>query len=446
MITGVSELARIVRENKAGGQRGIYSVCSAHEGVIRASMKQARADDSMLLVESTSNQVDQFGGYTGMTPEDFAAFLGRIAGDEGFPRERLLLGGDHLGPNARRHLNSREAMDYARELIRRYVAAGYGKIHLDCSMHLADDGGSRREPLPDEVVSRRAAELCAEAEKTWAALSPGGPPPLYIIGTEVPVPGGAAHGEEEEAPGPTPAADAEETLRVTREAFMRAGLREAWERVCGLVVQPGVEFGDDRVFDYSPEAAGDLAGVLDKVPHMVFEVHSTDYQRESSLRALVAGHFCIQKVGPWLTYAWREALFALAAVENEVVEKAESSRLEEVLEAAMTANPEYWEKYYSGSPEERRLRRKYSYSDRSRYYWPRPEVRAAVERLFANIRRASPSPTLFSQYLPAEYEAWREGRVNLEPREIAEYHVRLVLQRYSRACGMDSERSLEQLP
>ena len=346
MSGAVSEFARIIRENKAGRERGIYSVCSAHEGVIRASVKQAMDDDSILLVESTSNQVDQFGGYTGMKPAQFAAYLRRIAADEGFPEERLLLGGDHLGPNARRHWNADRAMDYARELIRRYVAAGYQKIHLDCSMHLADDAGSRREPLPDKTVSRRAAELCSEAEKTWAALGTDRPPPLYIIGTEVPVPGGTD--DPDEAPAPTPAADAGQTVRVTREAFVRAGLEAAWERVCGLVVQPGVEFGDDRVFDYIPRAAGELSCALDSVPDMVFEAHSTDYQRESSLRALVANHFCIQKVGPWLTYAWREALFALADIEREIVDKAEASQFKEVLDRVMTENPEYWEKYYSG--------------------------------------------------------------------------------------------------
>ena len=71
-------------------------------------------------------------------------------------------------------------------LIDDYVRAGFRKIHLDCSMSCADDPA----PLSDEIVARRAARLCAVAERAHARA--GGEPPVYVIGTEVPVPGGAA--------------------------------------------------------------------------------------------------------------------------------------------------------------------------------------------------------------------------------------------------------------
>jgi D-tagatose-1,6-bisphosphate aldolase subunit GatZ/KbaZ len=433
-MRAVETFSAIIKANKSGSHEGIYSVCSAHEGVIRASMKQALADNSILLVESTSNQVDQFGGYTGMKPVDFVSYMAKIAKDVGFPEDKLLLGGDHLGPNGWQELDAEPAMANSHELIRQYVAAGYQKIHLDASMFLADDGGDRSKPLADEIVADRAAALCATAEKTWRSLPEGTPAPVYVIGTEVPIPGGAK--EHEDGLEVTPPKDAERTVDITRKAFMEKNLEDAWSRVCALVVQPGVEFGDDQVFDYDAAAAEALSHALDNDPNLVFEAHSTDYQPPSGLAAMTEQHFCIHKVGPWLTFAWREALFALAAIEDEIIAPEKRSALRAELEDVMMGNPKYWKKYYPGTEDEQFIKRKFSYSDRSRYYWPDKRLVAVVDKLFKNLRTTVPSPTVLSQYLPAQYHAWRRGEVSMDPAELAEFHVREVLRVYSAACRL----------
>ena len=92
-------LADIVAVHKRGRPVGIYSICSAHPFVLDACVQQAIKDDSPLLIESTCNQVNQYGGYTGMTPLDFHDYVEGIAAKFNFPRERLILGGDHLGPS-----------------------------------------------------------------------------------------------------------------------------------------------------------------------------------------------------------------------------------------------------------------------------------------------------------------------------------------------------------
>jgi D-tagatose-1,6-bisphosphate aldolase subunit GatZ/KbaZ len=397
-------------------------------------MKQALADGSILLVESTSNQVDQNGGYTGMTPSKFVAYVKKIARETGLPESRLLLGGDHLGPNSWQKLKSDEAMANSHELIRQYVAAGYQKIHLDASMFLADDQGDRHKPLEDEIVARRAAALCVTAENTWKQLPAGSPAPVYVIGTEVPIPGGAT--EHEEGLSVTPAADALKTVEITRRAFLDAGAGDAWERVCGLVVQPGVEYGDDQVFDFKAPEAEELSHALDDVPGVVFEAHSTDYQLPSALLKMTQMHFCIHKVGPWLTFAWREALFALAQIEKFIVKDSPASGIVDVLESVMVDNPVYWKKYYPGTEREQFIKRKFSYSDRSRYYWPDPRLSASLSSLFGNLRKNKIPPTLISQYLPLQYHAWRRGEVSLDPEELAWFHVGEVLRVYSSACGM----------
>src|ERR1700761_5412574 len=94
---------------KAGGPAGIYSVCSAHPWVIRAAAEQAAEDKSLLLVEATSNQVNQFGGYTGMRPAEFRDFVLEIVKAAGLSAGDLVLGGDHLGPNPWRKQPAEEA-------------------------------------------------------------------------------------------------------------------------------------------------------------------------------------------------------------------------------------------------------------------------------------------------------------------------------------------------
>ncbi len=434
-MSAINEFLQLMKDNKSGKARGIYSICSAHPDVIRASMHQAKEDGSIVLIESTSNQVDQFGGYTGMTPPEFVSYVKDLADEVKFPEEKILLGGDHLGPNAWQSLPAEEAMKNARDLIEAYVKAGYQKIHLDASMYCADDEGDRHKPLSDEIVSSRAAELCAVAEAAWEKFCQGQPKPVYIIGTEVPVPGGAQ--EEEETVTPTSAEDASRTIEVTKAAFEAKGLAEAWSRVIGVVVQPGVEFGDDQVFHYDSAAAASLSKMIEGTDQFVFEAHSTDYQSETGLTSLVKDHYCILKVGPWMTFAFREALFALEDMEKELLAGSGKtlSALKDTLEQVMLDEPKYWKKYYPGTEEEQLFKRKYSFSDRSRYYWPDKRLGASIELLKKNLDEKGIPLSMLSQYMPNQYNAVQEGKIALTAQDLILSRIRDVLGIYARACG-----------
>jgi D-tagatose-1,6-bisphosphate aldolase subunit GatZ/KbaZ len=423
-----------VREHKGGVARGITSVCSAHPVVLRAAIEEALEDGSSVLVESTSNQVNQEGGYAGVKPAEFVAFVGRLAEEAGLPAERVILGGDHLGPNPWTAQGVTIAMARGAEMVRQYVRAGYAKIHLDASMRCADDPLG---PLADTVSAARTADLAAAAEAAASERPPGAPRPVYVIGTEVPPPGGQAGGHD--GPAVTRVEDARRGLTLTREAFARRGLEPAWERVLALVVQPGVEFGDEIVFRYRREAAAGLRAFAETQDHLVYEAHSTDYQDENALRALVLDHFAILKVGPELTFAFREAVFALEAIERELLERRAPDRLSGVrqaLDEAMRRDPRHWKAYYGGVDEEAvRLRRQFSLSDRARYYWPCPEVQHALQRLFANLEGQDLPRGLVSQYLPGAADAAATGGAPDLAVRLARRHVRRVLGRYARACG-----------
>jgi D-tagatose-1,6-bisphosphate aldolase subunit GatZ/KbaZ len=427
-------LPALVAAQKRGEPRGIYSICSAHPAVLEAGIRQALKDDSPLLIESTSNQVNQYGGYTGLTPADFRAYVNSIAGKSNFPTEWLILGGDHLGPNPWQHEVVVSAMNKARLLMRDCVKAGYTKIHLDASMKCADDDPDL--PLDTAIAAARAAELCAAAETASNESGADQPAPCYVIGTEVPLPGGAQEHEAEVAV--TTIEAVQETIELTRREFVRRGLETAWERVTAVVVQPGVEFGDDSLFEYNRPAASQLARFIEADRQLVFEAHSTDYQTREALRAMVVDHFAILKVGPALTFAFREAVFALAMLEAEWLSShpgIELSDVIRVLDQAMVANPTYWKKYYAGSESRQHFARKYSFSDRSRYYWPQPEVQQALARLLDNLRQYPVPLTLLSQFLPVQYEKVRAGILPNSPSELINDRITAVVADYAYACG-----------
>ena len=411
-------LDEIVRAQKRGEARGIASICSAHPWVLKTALR----GEAPVLVEATCNQVNQFGGYTGMTPTDFVRFVNGIAAENGLPAEQLILGGDHLGPSPWQDCPMERAMQQAVEMVQAYVRAGFSKIHLDTSMRLKDD--DQAHPLDFELVARRTAVLAKAAE----AVADRANAPRYIIGTEVPRPGGAiAHGHGVNV---TTVEDARRTVEVIHAAFMEAGLESAWERVIAMVVQPGVEFGDDFVLDYIPEKARDLVNCNQTMP-FVYEAHSTDYQTRDSLRNLVRDHFAILKVGPALTYAYREAVFSLAMMEDELMPPEKRSNLLNVLEEVMLRQPEHWQNYYHGNETAQRLARKFSLSDRLRYYWANPQVQSAVGRLLQNLGKKPLPLTLVSQYAPGQWERIRSGQIPSSPEAVIFDKVNSVLAGYA---------------
>ncbi len=423
----MNALLDLVARHRAGAAVGIYSVCSAHPVVLEASVAQARRDSSLALIEATSNQVNQDGGYTGMRPAQFRNLVWGLADRAGLARDQVLLGGDHLGPNAWRHLPAAVALDKATVLVAEYVAAGFRKIHLDCSMACADDPRA----LYDSQIAERTAMLCAATERAWADA--GGEPPVYVIGSEVPVPGGA-HETLGELAFTDPAA-ALDTIAAHRRAFAARGLEAAWERVIALVVQPGVEFDHDRVIDYRPEKAVALSRCIESQPRLVYEAHSTDYQTPDKLAELVRDHYAILKVGPGVTFALREALWALDAIARDWLGERAAPGLRATVLSVMQKDPTHWRRYYEGRGEALTAQLQYSLSDRVRYYWPVAEIAAATERLTSLLDETPPPLSLVSQYLPDAYRALRAGTLTYSARGLVIHHIQGVLADYARACG-----------
>lgn len=408
-------LTPIIRAVRKQMGPAIPSVCSAHPDVIAAALRRARAHGLPALIEATSNQVNQFGGYTGMTPADFVRFVHDIAADHGLDRVPLILGGDHLGPHVWRALPAEAAMDHARKMVADFVRAGFTKIHLDCSVGCLDEPAR----LGDAAAAARAAELARVAE----AHAPRVSELSYVVGTEVPLPGGALH--DDMPPQPTPPERAAATLAAHRDAFEAAGAGPAWRRVRALVVQPGLEYGPGRVHVLDTRQPDLLSPVLEGNERLCFEAHCVDFQPSGIAADLTRRNFGILKVGAALTFAWREALYALSHMQ---VWQQGGPHVCERIEEMMLARPEHWQDHYRGPAATQRLLRHFGYADRIRYYWP--QARAEVQALCDGLDATGVPPPLLLQYLPPDTLA-RAARLDLPPaRAILQAHVEARLDDY----------------
>ena len=410
-------LQEMMEQRRNGIKCGIPSYCTANELALEAALMRAKELNKPVLIEATANQVDQFGGYTGMKPADFYQKVLKMAEEIGVPENHMILAGDHLGPLTFAKDPEEVAMAKAEELVYQYVRAGFTKIHLDTSMKVADDPEGA---LATETVAKRGVRLykvCMKAYEELKAEKPDAMRPVFIIGSEVPIPGGAQ--EAEDSLAVTKPEAFEDTVNTYKRCFAEAGVADGWNDVIAVVVQPGVEFGDDQVFLYDREAAKDLCAKLADYPEIAFEGHSTDYQSPKCLKEMVEDGIIILKVGPALTYGLREALFSLTMMEQELVPEEEQAHFIDVLEKVMLDAPGNWQKHYHGDEKQLKLARKYSFSDRARYYIGQPEVVAAIDKLFENLRKYEIPMNMLHQYMPLQYLKVRDGVIEKDPKALA---------------------------
>ncbi|MFI3254580.1 MAG: class II D-tagatose-bisphosphate aldolase, non-catalytic subunit [Eubacteriales bacterium] len=422
-------LHTMIEKRQLGIRCGIPSFCCANKIVIEAILDYAKANDIIVLIEATSNQVNQDLGYTGMTPLDFKDYVFEIADKIDLSKNKIILGGDHMGPLPWIHLPAEIAMDQAEILVRDCVRAGYTKIHLDTSMPLQGDVS-----FSDELIAQRAGRLYIACEDEFSQIKKSNKSaihPVYVIGSEVPIPGGAI--SEEGEVEITNCTSFQQSLFAYKKVFTEMDITDAWQHIIALVVQPGVEFGNDSVQDYDRDSAKELCDILHNYPDIVFEGHSTDFQTSKNLRYLVEDGFGIIKVGPALTFALREALFALDYIENELdFTSDKKANFSKTLIETMCTEPKYWNKYYDDT-KSKILQCKYSFSDRSRYYLIDQKVEHSVSTLISNLSNIELPLGLLSQFMPLQYKKVIEGTIDRNAYSLVKDSVTNVIEDYHKA-------------
>ena len=84
-----------------------------------------------------------------------------------------------------------------------------------------------------------------------------------------------------------------------------------------------------------------------------------------------------------------------------------------------------------GVPEQVRMLRQFSYSDRIRYYWNDAAVAGALRTLLRNLSEHPPPDTLVSQH----FHDIEFGRIPSDPDELVRRRVQRSAYRYFDACG-----------
>lgn len=423
-------LKEMISKRQSGINAGIPSFCTANKIVIETILEHAKTFNDYVLIEATPNQVNQFGGYSNMTPYDFADYLYEIANEIGFPKDKIILGADHFGPLVWADKPEDEAMENAKELVRQAVLAGYTKIHLDTSMKLGSDDVNVK--LSDEIIAKRGIELykvCEEAYKERIEKFPNSIHPVYVIGSEVPIPGGEF--DEVDTLQVTSPDDFKNTISAYDKKFNESGIDNAWDNIIAVVVQPGVEFSNIDVHLYERDKSKKLSQVLEEYPTLVFEGHSTDYQPSTKLKEMVEDGVAILKVGPACTFAFREGLFALSMMENQLInDKSRCANFIETLEEVMLENPKDWQDYYEGNELDKELARKYSFSDRSRYYLSKSEIESCINNLFRNIDSYDLPLGMIKQYFPNAFMKILEDNYPIDSKSLVKSNIIDVIEDY----------------
>ena len=130
------------------------------------------------------------------------------------------------------------------------------------------------------------------------------------------------------------------------------------------------------------------------------------------------------------------AMMLLGMMPDALAMMDETSDFIEVLDEVMRKDPSSWQGHYTAEEPESTMLRKYSYSDRSRYYMHRPEIKAAIDKMMNNLKGGKISLPMLSQFMPEQFTRVREGLIEAEPEALVTDKVCGELSRYWRACGL----------
>jgi len=373
-VTKLLQRIRDLRES-TGISRTLFAACPNSLAVIRAAIRAARRNNAPIMFAATLNQVDQDGGYTGMTPRQFVETI-RMETEAIHFTGPVVIAVDHGGPWLQdNHRTERWTLEETMQWVKRSFAgaidAGYDMIHVDPTVDIELPPG---KIIPVEVVVERTVELIAFCEDH--RRKKGLPPLAYEVGTEE-VHGGLA--------------DLDVFVRffeLLREGLTAAGLPEVWPAF--VVGKVGTDL-HTTLFD--PETARTLVAIAGKYGSVI-KGHYTDNVENPEAYPLsgMGG----ANVGPEFTEREYEALEELDTLEKDLVQKGRIIKPSEIRDTLWQAviRSGRWKKWllpgeepgdFSSLPQERQ---RWLIKTGCRYIWEQPEVVAARARLYENMQRA----------------------------------------------------------
>ena len=346
-------------------QKALPSFCTANFDVIESIFYFCNSNKLPCLIECTSNQVNQDGGYTNHSPNKFIKKINNLRKKIKFNRSKLFLGGDHLGPLPWKSSSNKIALDNSIVLINKFLNEKFDKIHIDTSIKCKNDKLMNSKKIFDRTFKILNSKTIKKKIKDR----------FLIIGTEVPLSG----------------SDNTKDIIITNFKQIESqslkfikflDVHNFKKKKFGLVIEPGMKYMNSSIKKPLLKTFSDKKNFsIDN--NFVFEAHSTDYQPQKILEKLVDNNFKFLKVGPELTYNYSKALYFMNYIEKKFFKNSESDIKKNIL-LVMKQNKKYWKDYYNNQNNKLFLNSKLN---RSRYYLNFKAVRDSINILKSNINQ-----------------------------------------------------------
>ena len=400
--------------DKIINNKALPSFCTSNIEVIKSILFFCHIKKLPCLIECTSNQVNQHGGYTNKTPKMFIKEILSISKKIKFNSKKLFLGGDHLGPLPWKKRSKTVAIKNSISLINDYLDQKFCKIHIDTSIKCKND-----EYINSDIIFERTNEILNNDNIKKKIKDK-----FLVVGTEVPLSGS---GDNENIIKTSKKQIETEVIKF-KKILKKQNLKN---NIFGLVIEPGMKYMHSSVTKPNFTNFTNKKNISKK-NNFVYEAHSTDYQSKKILKQLVKNNFKFLKVGPELTYSYSRSLFFMENIEKNNF-KLKNSNIKKIIFSSMLKNRKYWEGYYEKKTPELLLNSKL---DRMRYYFNSKPVVNSIKTLKKNINLLDKKSILYFMDLSEKKEFLNFKNKKLSNFDIIKLiFISKTLKRYFSACA-----------
>ena len=384
------------------------SFCTSNFEVLNFLMIYSKIHKLPVLIECTSNQVNQYGGYTKLKPINFYKKIMNLKNKFKLKKENVLIGADHLGPLPWKHLDEKKALKNAIKLFKDCINAKFNKIHIDTGIKLKKDSS-----LSKKIIIERCKKIYNSVNKKKLNHI------KFVFGTEVPVAGGGGGNKMLLTSLKAIKKDIEEYKKI-RKRF-------------SLVVEPGLNFTNNKVYKLNMKNFKQKY-ILSKKDKFSFEAHSTDFQQYKSLKKLVKNNFLYLKIGPELTFNFMKAVLYMQSLEKKFF-NGRKSNIQNNISSIMDKKKIYWKNYYKGKKKVIENLKFNSFLDRSRYYWNEKKIIQSLSILKKNINKLK-NKDIFINKKISKNSLLKINRIKFSNYDIIVYSfLEKIFKKYYKACG-----------
>lgn len=366
-------ILEVMEQRKAatGVPMTLFAACPNSLSVIKASFRAAKRNNAPIYFATTLNQVDNDGGYTGMTQAEFTKILAREAAAVNYTGP-YVVAIDHGGPwlkdkQTLEKYTLEQAMDGVKKSYEAAILAGYDLIHVDPTVDITLPKG---EIINIHVVAQRTVELIKHAEDFRKAHNM--PPISYEVGTEE-VHGGLADDKTFDT-----------FLTDLKAGLAAAGMPDIWPIF--IVGKVGTDL-HTTLFD--AEVARKLTNKVRPYGSYIKGHYSDDVDNPQDYPTSGMG---AANVGPEFTMCEYKALMELEQLELADANCKDKSGMSQALLNAVHDSGR-WKKWLRGEEVGKDLlectkeRQEWLVQTCCRYIWQNKEVLDARQKLYDNLQK-----------------------------------------------------------